>query len=407
MSKTIPVIDLHAQYTALKPELDAAVARVLDSGWYILGKEVAAFEEEFAAYLERAEDQETGDRRQKSEVRSADDTEQSKIQSLSWKDLKSKIDCVAVNSGTDALQLALQAYDVGPGDEVITVSHTAVATVAAIRLTGATPVLVDIEPERYTMAPAAVQAALTPRTKAIIPVHLYGHPAAMGELLTIAAQAGIPLIEDCAQAHGARYQGQMVGTLGDLACFSFYPTKNLGALGDGGAVVGRNAGLMAKVRSLREYGWTPQARYISQREGLNSRLDEMQAALLRVKLRYLDEWNDARRHLADLYAANLPTKIIKPVEQTDCHHVYHLYVVRVTDRERFRQRMGANGVATAIHYPAAVHQQPAYQQGNVVCQAMTVTEQLLPQIVTLPMYPQLTDDQALTICRAATQALNA
>lgn len=390
VNKSIPVIDLHAQYSALKPELDAAAARVLDSGWYILGKEVAAFEEEFAAYLGRQEDQKTEDRRQ-----TTDDIEQSKIE------------CVAVNSGTDALQLALRAYAVGPGDEVITVSHTAVATVAAIRLTGATPVLVDIEPESYTMAPAAVQAALTPRTKAIIPVHLYGQPAAMGELLTIAAQAGIPLIEDCAQAHGAYYQGQMVGTLGDLACFSFYPTKNLGALGDGGAVVGRNADLMAKVRSLREYGWTPQARYISQREGLNSRLDEMQAALLRVKLRYLDAWNDARRHIATLYAAHLPPALGKPAERADSRHVYHLYVVRVADRERFRQQMQVNGVATAIHYPAAVHQQPAYQQDNIICHAMQVTEQIRPQIVTLPMYPQLTDDQALTICRAATQAITA
>lgn len=390
VNKLIPVIDLHAQYTTLKPELDAAAARVLDSGWYILGKEVAAFEAEFAAYLERQEDQ--------------------KIEGALQPDIRypiSNIECVGVNSGTDALQLALRACDVGPGDEVITVSHTAVATVAAIRLTGATPVLVDVTPETYTMAPAAVQAALTSRTKAIIPVHLYGHSAAMGELLTIAVQAGIPLIEDCAQAHGAHYQGKMVGTMGDLACFSFYPTKNLGALGDGGAVVGRNAALMEKVRSLREYGWTPQARYISQREGLNSRLDELQAALLRVKLRYLDTWNDARRHLADLYAANLPPEIMKPVEQTDCHHVYHLYVVQVAERERFRQQMQANGVATAIHYPAAVHQQPAYQQDHVVCHAMTVTEQLLPQIVTLPMYPQLTDDQVLTICRAATQALNA
>lgn len=390
VNKLIPVIDLHAQYAALKSELDAAVARVLDSGWYILGKEVAAFEEEFAAYLARREDQKTED--------SAGSDNKYLIPTLQ---------CVAVNSGTDALQLALRTCDVGPGDEVITVSHTAVATVAAIRLTGATPVLVDIEPETYTMAPAAVKAALTPRTKAIIPVHLYGHPAAMGELLTIAAQAGIPLIEDCAQAHGARYQGLRVGTLGDLACFSFYPTKNLGALGDGGAVVGRNAALMEKVRSLREYGWTPQARYISQREGLNSRLDEMQAALLYVKLRYLDAWNDARRHLADLYAANLPPEIVKPVEQTDCHHVYHLYVVQVAEREQFRQQMQANGVATAIHYPAAVHQQPAYQQGNIVCHPMTVTEQLLSQIVTLPMYPQLTDDQVFTICRAATQAFNA
>lgn len=388
----IPVIDLHAQYAALKPELDAAIARVLDSGWYILGKEVAAFEQEFAAYLERPEGrgEKTDDRRQ-----TTDDSP------------KSKIDCVAVNSGTDALHLALRACDVGPGDEVITVSHTAVATVAAIRLTGATPVLVDIDPATYTMAPAAVEAALTPRTKALLPVHLYGHPAAMDTLLAIAKQAGVPLIEDCAQAHGAQYQGELVGTLGDLACFSFYPTKNLGALGDGGAVVGRNAALIAKIRSLREYGWTPQARYISQSEGLNSRLDEMQAALLRVKLRYLDEWNAARRHLAALYADHLPTALTKPVEQASSRHVYHLYVVRVARREQFRQAMQAAGVATAIHYPAAVHQQPAYQQNNIICHSMVTTEQLLPQIVTLPMYPQLTDEQTLTICQAATQALHA
>ena len=393
----IPVIDLHAQYAALKPELDAAIARVLDSGWYILGKEVAAFEQEFAAYLQRPEGrgQTTDDRRQ-----TTDESPKSKVQSP-----KSKIDCVAVNSGTDALHLALRACGVGPGDEVITVSHTAVATVAAIRLAGATPVLVDIDPDSYTMAPDAVQAALTPRTKALIPVHLYGHPAAMDTLLAMARQAGVPLIEDCAQAHGAQYQGEMVGTLGDLACFSFYPTKNLGALGDGGAVVGRNAALMAKVRSLREYGWTPQARYISQSEGLNSRLDEMQAALLRVKLRYLDEWNDARRHLAALYAAHLPPGLIKPVEQPDSHHVYHLYVVRVANRDAFRQAMQAAGVATAIHYPVAVHQQPAYQQNNIICHSMTTTEQLLPQIVTLPMYPQLTDEQALAVCQAVTQAL--
>ncbi len=373
----IPMIDLHAQYTALKPALDAAVARVLDSGWYILGREVAAFEAEFADYL----------------------------MGLSHPSLAT-LTCVAVNSGTDALHLALRACDVGPGDEVITVSHTAVATVAAIRLAGATPVLVDIDPATYTMAPVAAAAAITARTKAIIPVHLYGHPAAMDELLALAARTGIPLIEDCAQAHGARYQGQAVGTLGDLGCFSFYPTKNLGALGDGGAVVGRNGALMERIRSLREYGWTPQARYISQSEGINSRLDEMQAALLRVKLDYLNPWNDARRHIAARYAAQLPDGLIKPVEGDNCQHVYHLYVIRVAERTRFRQAMEANGVATAIHYPAAVHQQPAYQQGNIVCHPLPQTEQLLQEIVSLPIYPQLTHEQARTVCQAAAKALD-
>jgi dTDP-3-amino-3,4,6-trideoxy-alpha-D-glucose transaminase len=266
---TLPFNDLRAEYLAVKHEIDAAVARVLDSGWYILGKEVTKFEEEFAAYLSDDGGEPTR----------AFAGVQSKIQNP-----KPKIACVAVNSGTDALHLALRACDVGPGDEVITVSHTAVATAAAIRLTGATPVFVDIDPVTYTMAPAALTAAITERTKAIIPVHLYGHPAAMREILDIARQHGVRVIEDCAQAHGARYSGERVGTLGDLGCFSFYPTKNLGALGDGGAVVSRNPALIDRVRRLREYGWTPQARYISQEEGLNSRLDELQAAILRVKI---------------------------------------------------------------------------------------------------------------------------
>lgn len=365
----IPVVDLHAQYIALKTAIDTATQRVLASGWYILGKEVAAFEAEFAAYL------------------GAD------------------MQCVGVNSGTDALQLALRACEVGPGDEVITVSHTAVATVAAIRLTGATPVLVDIDPVTYSMSPAALAAAVTPCTKAIIPVHLYGHPAAMAEILAIAQQAGVRVIEDCAQAHGARYQGQLVGTLGDLACFSFYPTKNLGALGDGGAVAGRHPDLLAKVRSLREYGWTPQARYISQAEGLNSRLDELQAAILRAKLPYLEAWNAQRRQLAALYTAQLPTTLQLPVEQPGCQHVYHLYVIRVANREAVRQQLTAAGVGSAIHYPAAVHQQPAYGPDNLVCHPMPHTEQAVREILTLPLYPQMSSAQAQQVVAALQAAL--
>ncbi|MEZ4868952.1 MAG: DegT/DnrJ/EryC1/StrS family aminotransferase [Caldilineaceae bacterium] len=382
---TIPVIDLIAQYTTLKPELDAATQRVLASGWYILGQEVSAFETEFATYLAA----------EGPDVESSID------------EVTAPLACVAVNSGTDALHLALRACDIGPGDEVITVSHTAVATVAAIRLTGATPVLVDIDPATYTLDPAAIAAALTPHTKAVIPVHLYGHPAALDEILTVAHKADLPVIEDCAQAHGATFQGRKVGTWGDLACFSFYPTKNLGALGDGGAVVGRAGELLARVRSLREYGWTPQARYISQTEGMNSRLDELQAALLRVKLNYLDQWNDARRCLAAHYAAQLPANIVKPVEQPGCRHVYHLYIVRVPDREGFRQTMQRAGVATAIHYPAAVHQQPAYHRGNIICHALPNTEQVLREIVTLPLYPQMTLDQIAQVAAAAQQSLAA
>ena len=223
--------------------------------------------------------------------------------------------------------------------------------------------------------------------------------------MALAAQASVPVIEDCAQAHGARYQGQPVGTFGDLGCFSFYPTKNLGALGDGGAVVGRNPELIAKVRSLREYGWTSQARYISQAEGLNSRLDEIQAAILRAKLPYLDEWNALRRQLAAFYHTNLSTVVGLPVEQADCHHVYHLYVVRLPDRDLVRQKLTAAGVSSAIHYPAAVHQQPAYQGDNIVCHPLPHTEQAVREILTLPLYPQLSMAQAHQVVTALNAAL--
>ncbi|HXF64523.1 MAG TPA: DegT/DnrJ/EryC1/StrS family aminotransferase, partial [Caldilineaceae bacterium] len=270
----IPFIDLRDHYLALRGEIDAAVARALNSGWYILGQEVAAFEAEFAAYLSQKGGTPLG--------------------------------CVGVNSGTDALHLALRACGVGSGDEVITVSHTAVATAAAVRLVGATPVFVDVDPVTYTLDPAALAAAITPRTKAVIPVHLYGHPADLEAILAVARPAGLRVIEDCAQAHGATYRGRAVGAWGDLGCFSFYPTKNLGALGDGGAVVSRDPALVEQVRLLREYGWTPQTRYVSQTQGMNSRLDEVQAAILRAKLPYLDKWNETRRALAARYADHLP-----------------------------------------------------------------------------------------------------
>jgi len=362
----IPFNALHGQYLSIKAEIDAAVARTLDSGWYILGQEVAAFEQEFSDYLAGVEPSATrGD------------------------DSPSKIACVGVNSGTDALQLALWACDVGPGDEVITVAHTAVATAAAISLTGATPVFVDIDPLTYTMSPQALEAAITPRTKAIIPVHIYGHPAALDAILATARIAGLRVIEDCAQAHGARYHGRRVGTLGDLGCFSFYPTKNLGALGDGGAVVSRNPALIERIRGLREYGWTPQARYISQEQGMNSRLDELQAAILRVKLHHLDAWNATRRTLADWYAESLPVELIKPVEQPGCEHVYHLYVVRTAQRERLRTTLQAAGIGTAIHYPVPVHQQPAYQNNRAIWHNLATTERVAQEILSLPLHPLL------------------
>jgi len=357
----IPVVDLRAEYTAVKGEIDAAVQRVLESGWYILGEEVAAFESEFAAWCGVA-------------------------------------GAVGVGNGTDALHIALRACGVGAGDEVITVAHTAVATAAAIALTGATPVFVDIDPATYTLDPAQLAAAITPRTKAVIPVHLYGHPADLGRILSIARAAGLRVIEDCAQAHGAEWQGQKVGSYGDLACFSFYPTKNLGALGDGGAVVGSDPALLDRVRLLREYGWPPHNRYVSEIEGMNSRLDEMQAAILRVKLAHLDGWNEHRRDLAGVYAAGLPDSVVKPVERAGCRHVYHLYVVRSADRDSLREKLRAAGVATGIHYPIPVHQQAAY--AHLAPVSLPVTEQAAGGILSLPMHSTLTVEQIERVCEA-------
>jgi dTDP-3-amino-3,4,6-trideoxy-alpha-D-glucose transaminase len=364
----IPFNDLRAQYLAQKPDIDAAVARALESGWYILGKETAAFEAAFAAFCGVG-------------------------------------GCVGVNSGTDALQLALRACGIGPGDEVITVAHTAVATVAAIRMTGATPVLVDIVSDTYTMDPAALEDAISPATRAVIPVHLYGHPAALEEIAALCARRGLWLIEDCAQAHGAAYAGKPAGSFGHLACFSFYPTKNLGAIGDGGAVVGSDASLLDKVRLLREYGWTPAARYISQVEGINSRLDELQAAILRARLAHLEADNAARRTLAAHYADLLPPGVVKPVERPGCRHVYHLYVVRVPERDRVRARLAEAGVGTAIHYPVPVHMQPAYRSGAVVARGLHATERAAEEILSLPLHPALTEEQVRKVAETLASVL--
>ncbi|MBK8051437.1 MAG: DegT/DnrJ/EryC1/StrS family aminotransferase [Anaerolineales bacterium] len=368
---TIPFNDLRTQYLAHQQEFNAAALRVLDSGWYILGKETAAFEAEFATYLGAA-------------------------------------GCAGVNSGTDAIHLALRALGVGPGDEVITVAHTAVATVAAIRMAGATPVLVDIDPVTYTMSPAALEEAINPMTRAVIPVHLYGHPADLAAIEAVVRPRGIWLIEDCAQAHGASIDGRKVGTFGDLACFSFYPTKNLGALGDGGAVTGMDPDLIGKVRLLREYGWSAKARYVSQVEGVNSRLDELQAALLRVKLKHLDTDNDLRRELAAYYGALLPEQVVKPTERLHCRHVYHLYVVRVPERDRVRAALEAEGVGTAIHYPVPIHRQPAYEDNRAITtHRLTQTELAANEIVSLPLYPGLTEAGVKTVAAALERALAA
>lgn len=371
----VAMVDMGGQVAALRSEIDAAIARTLDSGWYILGRETAAFEEEFAAYVASAGYESSGQH----------------------------VTCIGVNSGTDALRLALWACEIGPGDEVITVAHTAVATAAAISMSGATPVFVDIDPVTYTLDPAKLEAAITPRTRAIIPVHLYGHPADLAPILAVARRHNLRVIEDCAQAHGSTYQGRHVGTWGDLGCFSFYPTKNLGALGDGGAVISTDPALAEKVRLLREYGWTPQARYVSQIQGMNSRLDELQAAILRVKLAHLDTWNEVRREMAAHYARCLSTGIIKPVECEGCRHVYHLYVVRVPNRDAVRSHLAAAGIGSAIHYPVPIHQQPAYSSHAGL--SLPHTEQAASEILSLPMHPLMNAQQVEQVAEALHGAL--
>ena len=352
----------YAQYLAHKPELDEAIHRVLDKGWYILGEEVKTFENEFATYIGLSHG-------------------------------------IGVGSGTEAIHLALAASDVGHGDEVITVSHTAVATVAAIELTGAIPVFVDIESQYYTLNPEKLEKMITPRTKAVIPVHLYGQPADLSPILEIAQKHGLRVIEDCAQATGATYRNGRVGSFGDMACFSFYPTKNLGGLGDGGIVVTANDELAQKARLLREYGWVE--RYISHARGWNSRLDELQAAILRVKLRYLDGDNTKRTEIAKLYDDNLrETGISIPNCRRDASHVYHLYVVRLRRREDLWTFLKKRGIGALIHYPIPVHLQPAYR-GRIRCgDGMEETEKAADEILSLPIYPELTETELHTITAA-------
>ena len=358
----IPLVDLKAAYHRLQAEIDAAVARVLASGWYILGPEVRAFESEFAAYLgvEHA---------------------------------------VGVASGTDAVLLALRALGVGPGDEVITVAHTAVATVTAIELCGATPRLVDIDPVTYTLDPTHLAAAITPRTRAIVPVHLYGAPADLDAILAVARAHGLLVVEDCAQAHGARTQGRTVGTLGDAAAFSFYPTKNLGALGDGGAVATNRPEVAERLRLLRQYGW--RERYVSDVAGTNSRLDELQAAILRVRLGHLEAENEARRRLAARYDAALAgLPIALPAARpADCP-VYHLYVIRAAARDALAEHLRARGIGTGVHYPVPVHRQPAYAHLGYGPGSLPATEAAAAEVLSLPMYPDLTEGAVDTVAAA-------
>lgn len=362
MAPDIPQNSPQAKVLAHKAEIEAAMACVLASGWYILGEEVAAFEREFAAFLD---------------VRHA----------------------VGVASGTDAIHIALRDLGVGSGNLVATVSHTAVATVAATELAGAVPLLVDIEPETYTMDPASLKTVMSRKVKAIIPVNLYGHPAALASILKIAESYGAAVIEDCAQSHGAKFDGRATGTWGRVGAFSFYPTKNLGALGDGGRVVTSDTELAAKIRSLREYGW--RERYVSSEAGLNSGLDEMQAAILRVKLRYLEGENARRREIASWYGellAGLP--LTMPTVAEPGTHVFHQYVVRTARRDALREHLRQSGIGALIHYPVPVHLQPAYRDRVMRAESLATTEAAAREVLSLPMYPELRRDQVERVCAA-------
>lgn len=363
--------DPKAGYLAHQREIDDAIRQTIDSGWYILGKQVAAFEQEFAAYIGVEH-------------------------------------CVGVANGTDAIVLALRACGVGAGDAVITVSHTAVATVAAIELAGAEPLLVDIDPATFTISPQAVEDAIkeyrgSAKLRAIIAVHLYGHPAEMAAILELARRYDLRVIEDCAQAHGAKLGDRRGGSIGDIAAFSFYPTKNLGALGDGGAVVTNDGTLAERLRLLREYGW--RERYVSEIAGMNSRLDELQAAVLRVKLKYLDAENDQRQQIARIYAQRLAAISLQlPKVCGDVSHVYHQYVVRTADRDRLKDRLREQGIGALVHYPVPVHQQPAYRNRTNV--TLPETERAAREVLSLPMFPQLTDEQVEHVCQAIIDQTN-
>jgi dTDP-4-amino-4,6-dideoxygalactose transaminase len=350
-----------AQYDAHAEEIDAAMARVLRGGRYILGDEVASFEKEFAATIGVAH-------------------------------------AIGVGSGTDALHLALRAAGIGAGDEVITVSHTAVATVAAVEMAGATPVLVDIDPIHYTIDPARIEEAITERTRAIIPVHLYGGAADLDAVLDIAQRRGLKVIEDCAQSHGATIRGRRTGAIGDAGTLSFYPTKNVGAIGDGGMIVTNDDRIAAQVRLLRQYGW--EERYVSRVAGWNSRLDELQAAILRVKLRHLDDDNRHRRSIAATYTDGLRgTALVLPTTRPDSGHAFHLYVVRSTRRDRLARFLHERGVGTLVHYPVPVHLQPAYS-GRLGNRPLPESERAAREVLSLPMYPELRDDEVQQVIEA-------
>ena len=354
----IPFFDLKRQYADIKPEIDAAIKKVIDGGRFILGPEVIAFEKEFSSYI------------------------------------GTKFG-TGVASGTDALHLALRAAGVKQDDEVITVPNVSAPNVAAISLAGGIPRFVDISEETYAIDADKIEAAITEKTKAIIPIHLYGHPAEIEKILEIAKKYNLKVIEDCAQAHGSEFKGRKVGTFGDIACFSFYPTKNLGAYGDGGFVATNNPELAEKIKLLRNYG--EKERYKPLSFGTNSRLDEIQAAVLRVKLRHLNDWNDKRRHNAEIYKKHLAdTDIILPSEKENSKHVYHLFIIRHKQRDKLKEYLQKNGIYSDIHYPL-LHTQESVRHLGYKLGDFPVAEMLAGEILSLPMFPELKEEEIIHI----------
>lgn len=359
----IPFIDLKKEYTEISKEINHSIKEVLESGWYILGDKTKEFEDKFSKYHNTKYG-------------------------------------IGVNSGSDALLLSLKALGIGEGDEVITVSHTFISTVDAIARNGAIPVFVDIDPITFCIDVTKIEEKITSKTKAIIPVHLYGHPADMDSIMEIAQKHNLYVVEDACQAHGAEYNGKKVGSIGDMGCFSFYPAKNLGAYGDGGIVISNNEEISEKLRMMRNYGQSK--KYCHDFVGVNSRLDELQAAILCVKLKHLDEWNEKRRDCARFYGELLENSgVILPVEKEYAKHVYHLYVIRSKKRDFLQQYLLKEGIQSQIHYPIPVHKQKPYESSI----RLPVTENICNQILSLPMYPFLPQDDILKIVEVVKNAI--
>jgi dTDP-4-amino-4,6-dideoxygalactose transaminase len=367
VKRQIPFFNAKREHAEIRQEISEAVERVCDSGRFVLGDEVNAFEKEFSSYVGAKHG-------------------------------------IGVNSGSDALFLALKALGIDKNSEVITVSHTFVSTVDSIVRCGAKPVFVDVEPDTYCIDAAKIEEKITERTKAILPVHLYGHPACLDEILKIATQHDLAIIEDACQAHGAEYKGRKVGRFGDVACFSFYPVKNLGAYGDGGMVTTNESSLAERVKLLRNYGQS--RKYYYDLVGINSRLDELQAAILRVKLLRLDEWNEKRRRLARLYNELLEhTDVVLPFEGTYAKHAYHLFVIRLAERDKCQRLLQKRGIQTQIHYPIPVHKQKAYAEFENA-KDLANTEAICNEILSLPLYPSLTDEEVAYIGGATKDAVS-